>query len=90
MDATIKKGAWKETRGDFLRHLEGMHLGKRCLSDYTWMLNKLEKFMQGRNEKPLFIKRLIDCRELFFALLFFAPYPHDNTGRIPPRLLASL
>ena len=50
MKEISKEGNWQQLRGDLYQYIESLHIGKRRLSDYSWIFNKLEKFMQSRNE----------------------------------------
>lgn len=50
MDANTKEYVWQKMRRDLFQHLVGMQLSKRRLSDYNWIFNRLEEFMQSRNE----------------------------------------
>jgi len=51
METNTKKRGWQQARKDFLQYLENMQLSKRKLSDYVWILNKLEKYMQSNNKR---------------------------------------
>lgn len=50
MKKISKECNWQQLRKDFHQYIESLYLGKRRLSDYSWILNRLEKFMQSRNE----------------------------------------
>ncbi len=50
MGICAKERVWKELRNDLWQHLVDMQLSKRRLSDYSWIFNRLEEFMQIRNE----------------------------------------
>lgn len=50
MGTNTKECVWQKMRNDLFQHLVGMQLSKRRLSDYNWIFNKLEKFMQSRKE----------------------------------------
>ncbi len=50
MEEISKECNWKQLKMDFYQYIEGFHLGKRRLSDYTWILKRLENFMQSHNE----------------------------------------
>ena len=50
MEMDTKECVWEKIRNDLYQHLVEMQLNKRRLSDYNWIFNRLEKFMQSRNE----------------------------------------
>lgn len=50
METDTKECIWQKIRSDLLKHLVGMQLSKRCLSDYNWIFNRLDEFMQSRSE----------------------------------------
>jgi integrase len=50
MGESQKKRNWQQLKEDFSTYLHGMQLSERRLSDYGWIFNRLEKFMQGRKE----------------------------------------
>lgn len=56
MGADIKKCVWKKIRNDLFQHLVDMQFSKRSLSDYNWIFNRLEKFMQSRDESSYSVR----------------------------------
>ena len=51
MEIATKECIWHKRRKDLFRHLVGMQLSKKRLSDYNCIFNRLEEFMQRRCEK---------------------------------------
>jgi len=50
MEEISKESNWRQLKKDLYKYLEGLQLSKRCLSDYSWIFNRLEKYMESRNE----------------------------------------
>lgn len=50
MGTNTKGCIWQKIKGDLFKYLVDMQLSKRRLSDYTWIFNRLEEFMQSRSE----------------------------------------
>jgi integrase len=48
MGTNTKECIWQKIREDLFKYLVDMQLSKRCLSDYNWIFNRLEDFMQSR------------------------------------------
>ena len=50
MESNAQKNNWHKIRSDLFQYLEDMQLSKRRLSDYNWIFNRLEDFIQSLNE----------------------------------------
>lgn len=50
MGTNTKECIWQKIREDLFKHLVDMQLSKRRLSDYNWIFNRLEDFMQSCSE----------------------------------------
>jgi len=50
METDTKECVWQKMRSDLFQYLADMQLSKRRLSDYNWIFNRLERFMQHRKE----------------------------------------
>lgn len=56
MGTNTKECVWQKMRNELFQYLVDMQLSKRRLSDYNWIFNRLEEFMQRHKENNYSIR----------------------------------
>lgn len=56
MGTQPQKCIWQKVRNDLTQYLVDMQLSKRRLSDYNWIFNRLEEFMQSHKKNNYSVK----------------------------------